>query len=228
MIDAVDPLDGPKPPSDDQGPPDRELLEGIREGSVSALETALRRHWAPLYRSVFRILQSPDQSEEVVQQAFVALWERRTGLDPTGSLTGFLYRTARNRALNQKRDQSARTEKGNGHAEELQAARAPDPHRELERQTLRREVVAAVNRLPPRQREIFVLAKYQGLSRREIAHVLELAPQTVANHLSAALTALRAALRPLLEEFEGGWRTPDTASPTLGGAGAAKRARRPS
>jgi RNA polymerase sigma-70 factor (ECF subfamily) len=55
-------------------------------------------------------------------------------------------------------------------------------------------VESAITALPERRREIFVLSRYHGLSYREIAEVLEISPQTVANQLSAALATLRESL----------------------------------
>jgi RNA polymerase sigma-70 factor (ECF subfamily) len=66
----------------------------------------------------------------------------------------------------------------------------------VEHEELGRIIARAVDALPPRRRDVFVLVRYHGLSYREAAQVLDLAPQTVANHLSMALANLRDSLAP--------------------------------
>jgi RNA polymerase sigma-70 factor, ECF subfamily len=69
----------------------------------------------------------------------------------------------------------------------------------VEENELLRYFERAVSHLPPRRQEIFVLARAHGLSHQEIAEVMKISPQTVANQMSAALADLRQALGPLLD-----------------------------
>ena len=73
------------------------------------------------------------------------------------------------------------------------------PDRTLELSELERAAAAAVASLPERRGEVFRLAREQALSYAEIADVMGLSVQTVANHMSLALSDLRAALRPHLD-----------------------------
>jgi RNA polymerase sigma-70 factor (ECF subfamily) len=77
-----------------------------------------------------------------------------------------------------------------------QEERVATPDELLERSELEREFDLAVAGLPERRREIFLHARMNGLSNREIADVMGITPQTVANQLSAALATLRVALSP--------------------------------
>jgi RNA polymerase sigma-70 factor (ECF subfamily) len=70
------------------------------------------------------------------------------------------------------------------------------PYEDVQGAELQRLAAAAVSRLPERRREVFRLAREEGLSYQEIADILGLSTQTVANHMSLALADLRTALRP--------------------------------
>ena len=74
------------------------------------------------------------------------------------------------------------------------------PDRDVELSELKQAVSKAVRALPPRRREIFRLVREGGFSYEEIAEIMEISRQTVANHMSLALSDLRVMLRPFLPE----------------------------
>jgi RNA polymerase sigma-70 factor (ECF subfamily) len=78
------------------------------------------------------------------------------------------------------------------------SVRSPDD--DLENIELRALIVEAVDSLPSRRRQVFILVRHSGLSYREAAAVLDLSTQTVANHLSLALADLRESLAPRFRE----------------------------
>jgi RNA polymerase sigma-70 factor, ECF subfamily len=175
------------------------LMEQIHEGNRTAMDDLIRRFWGPLVTYAREIVESPDDAEDVVQAVLLKVWERRTEWTPTDRLQAFLYRVTRNEALNHRR--GARRAR-------LRIARlawmrrwAPTPDEILDRSTLAREVKAAVDSLPSRRREIFILARFHGRSHREIAEILDISPQTVANQMTAAVTQLRPALRRIYERY---------------------------
>lgn len=175
-----------------------ELMERVRADDVSALDALMSLYWRPLIVYALEIVGSMDAAEDVVQDVFVQVWSRRSEWRPRGSVRSFLYRIARNRALNERRARRVR---------ELWAARvraqdvaAPaTPLRLVETREVSERVRRAIAALPARQREIVTLARFHGLSHAQIAEVLGISPHTVANHIRAAFAALRDALRPLLD-----------------------------
>lgn len=170
---------------------DQELMEAIVGDGSRALGVLLSRHWKPLVSFVFGFVGRRDVAEDVVQETFVRVWQRRGRWQATGSVRSFLYRIARNLALNENRASQTRARGGIS----LTTDRTDrDPAQLLEEHDLRDAVEAAISALPERRREIFVLSRYHGLSYREIAETLDISPQTVANQLSAALATLRESL----------------------------------
>jgi RNA polymerase sigma-70 factor, ECF subfamily len=180
-------------------------MERIQKGEVPALDEMLRRFWHPLVSYARRIV--PDEAaEDVVQEAVLRVWKDRARWTPTPQLQAFLYRVTRNQALNENRARGSRDRWVEATARESPAP-VRTPLQNLEEQELRSLVAEALDQLPPKRREVFVLIRYHGLSYKEAAGVLNIAPQTVANHVSGALATLRTFLEPRLREL--GDPTPD-------------------
>jgi RNA polymerase sigma-70 factor (ECF subfamily) len=183
-------------------------------GGTEALERALAEYWRPLVAYARRLLGDASAAEDVVQRAFVRLWERDHALPEGEALRPFLYRVVRNLVLNEWRRDGIRERwlaESSTEAEEV--VLGPDRHLEL--LELQEAIDAAVESLPARRREIFVLSRFHGLTNAQIAEVLELSSQTIANQLVSALRTLRVLLRPhlgaadapMLQIVRGGQRT---------------------
>jgi RNA polymerase sigma-70 factor (ECF subfamily) len=158
-------------------------------------ERLLTAYWGPLVRYARGIIGSTDGAEDVVQEAFVGLWQRREPLAPD-RIAPFLYRAVRNRALNDRRWNRVRHL---WRAAQAGERCAPPP---CEEEVTEQRVRDAVAMMPRRRREVFELARYHDLTHKQIALALSMAPQTVANHMSAALRDLRVSLADLLGESE--------------------------
>lgn len=163
-----------------------------------ALDRLLLQFWRPLVAYVSRLLNDAESAEDVVQRAFVRIWERGHAVPTGDDVRPFLYRVVRNLAMNELR----RRQTERSWVEEEAALHTPIalPSRGLEEAELAAALAAAVERLPARRREVFVLSRYHALSNAQIAEVLSIAPQTVANQLVSALRELRVMLGPYLDE----------------------------
>lgn len=195
--------EGPAAGSPDPGRTDwstASLMERIHRGERAAMDDLIRRCWEPLVSYAQEIVEGPDDAEDVVQSVFLRVWERRTEWTPTDRLLAFLYRITRNEALNQRRSRSTRSRLLK-RLSVASARRSIPPPESLERSDLARKVRRAIDDLPPRRREIFTLARFHGRSYREIAEILDISPQTVANQLSSAQAQLRVSLRRVYREL---------------------------
>jgi len=177
--------------------PDSALVRRLRSDDQNALRTLMDSYWEPLVAFARRILSGTGDPEDIAQTAFVRLWARRYRLDESGSLKALLYTIVRNASLDELRKRRRR--------ETAQAgAPAPPsprtPYEDVQGAEFQRLAAAAVARLPERRREVFRLAREEGLSYQEIAQVMELSTQTVANHMSLAMADLRTALKPYLTD----------------------------
>jgi RNA polymerase sigma-70 factor (ECF subfamily) len=174
-------------------------MESIRAGDSEALGQLLERYWASLVAYGRTLLGDSDEAEDVVQEAFVRVWRHRSVWIASGSVSGYLYRITRNLAFNRDRDNRARRRRGAREAlSELRVPRPPTPEDELATTIAFGEVEAAIDQLPPRRREVFVLSRFHALTYSEIAQAMGISEQTVANQMSSALADLRSALARLL------------------------------
>ena len=182
------------PPGDRSSPSaeqDGELLRRLANDEIEALDEAFARFWAPIVSYLMGLLKSREAAEDIAQDAFCRLWERRALLRSDGSLRGFLYQVARNMAISEHRSENVRQRA-------LTALKLEPPtfaHIEMQYDGLSGELKRAIRSLPERRREILILHCIHGLTYKEIARLLGIAPQTVANQFSAALDDLRRGLR---------------------------------
>ncbi len=170
---------------------DAALARRIRNGDPQAFRQFFERYYAFLLHYLERMGVSSEVAEDLVQQAFLAVWERRAQIDPNRSLRAFLFRIGHNRALNHFRDTRRLSRE-----EELPELKDPGPgaDRCTDATLLRTRLREAIARLPERRRAVFELCFLQELTYREAAEVLGISPKTVENQMAQALRQLRAAL----------------------------------
>lgn len=169
----------------------RDLIARLKAGEMAALDFVLARYWSPLVAYLVGVLHSRDSAEDVAQETFCRLWDRRAHLNIDGSLRGFLYHVAHNLAVSEQRRLRTRARS----ADLIRAeTRVTDEAYEVPDDALDAALDRAIRALPERRRQVLVLRSVHGLSYKEIARALGIAPQTVGNQFSAALATLRRAL----------------------------------
>lgn len=169
----------------------QEIARRIRDGDRAAFRTFFDRHHGRLLGAVQGRGVSRDDAEDVVQNAFLYIWEHRERIDPAQSLRAYLFRIGYTRALNAKRGR----EREVAEADPEDAGRAAaTPETDAEQAELRAHIQAAVDALPERRRQVFELCFVQGFTYREAAEALDVTRKTVENHMGLALKDLRGAL----------------------------------
>lgn len=165
-------------------------VEKIMESDREAFDSLFRFLYPRLVRFAFKFVKNKAVAGDIVQDAFVILWENRRNLDPRKSVKPYLYRIVRNRSLNYIRDHSFETVG----LESLNADRLKmrdNPENNQEPEPLMKMLKEWIEDLPKRQREAFELSRFEGLDHDEIAGVMEVSSNTVNNHIVAALNHLR-------------------------------------
>jgi RNA polymerase sigma-70 factor, ECF subfamily len=185
---------------------ERELAARVCAGDERAFARVMQRHWDGLFRYVQRLLERHDAAEDVAQEAFVRLWDRRTSWRRRDTLRPVLYRIARNLALNERRRWTI-FRRWAGRYAQPERDPSPTPLEHAETRDLEAAAARAIEALPERRREIFLLVRYSQMSYREAAEVLGISPQTVANQMSQAMQQLRELLGDRLHEPSGSTRS---------------------
>lgn len=176
---------------------DGDITARLVRGDASALAPVLDVYWNALNRYALRLVGDRDAASDMAQEAFVRLWEGRAALR-SASIGSYLYRVVHNLSVDELRKRAVRG-RGLVRLEATHVERsAADPAEDLDRRELGTAIDGALNTLPPRRREVFVLAYVHSLSYHEIAEIVGISPATVKNHIAAALADVRKELRRTL------------------------------
>ena len=195
-------------------PEEATLVRAVADGSEAALAALYDRHVDGVHAVALRLTSDRQVAEEVVQETFLALWNRAELFDPTlASLATWLRTIARNRTVDRLRAAGRRPPlvslAGRGDADESEgdfdrlgpatvviggAAPDPGPEAAAEAGDLRSAVGAALAEMPEPERVVIVLAYREGLTQAEIAERLEWPLGTVKTRTRRALARLRVAL----------------------------------
>ena len=170
-----------------------DIAERIRHGDTEAFSFIFRQQYEPLCFYAQRFMNDFDGAEGIVQEVFVRLWDARETLTIHTSLRIYLYASVKNSALNYiKRTRGFSPLEGTDeHVDK--AFLLPDA--QLESEEIMRMLEAAIENLPPKCREIFCLAKFDGLSYQEIAEIQNVSINTVKTQLQRALKSLTKSLQ---------------------------------
>ena len=164
-------------------------LEQIRSGNSEALGRLLKETWAPLVLYLHSILDSVEAAEDAAQESYVRLWEHRDRWK-SGSARAVVFRIGRNVALDLRRKAEVRRRWMRRHRRDPVLS-PPTPEERASAGELFQNFREALESLPPRRREVFELIRLRGQSHQDVAQVLDISYQTVANHLRLAMKDLR-------------------------------------
>lgn len=168
-----------------------------REFDEQMLESLFREHFVSLCRFAHLYVKDFESAREIVQDAFVALWEKRSAIDPGKNIPAYLSTTVRNRCLNHLRDHKKFSDRLL--SLENPPADCMDYTRDrLVEAELKQHIDAAISDLPEKCREIFLLNRHDHLKYQEIADKLHISVKTVETQMSRALQHLRSRLAEFL------------------------------
>ncbi len=168
-----------------------DCLRQLRLGDEQAFNALFRYYSSLVYRFAYSYLKSKVEAEEIVQECFLKIWEKRQQLREDIPLKGYLFTTAHHAVLNQLR-RSRHHLRFQTYMAALQPAVATNGAEFSEMEALYQD---ALQKLPPKRRQIFILSRQQGLSYPEIAQQLNLSVKTVEAQMTQALKFLRAHFR---------------------------------
>ncbi len=171
------------------------LVERLRNGDTRAFEQLFKPYYERLCLFANRFIDNMPAAEEIVADAYAALWEKRTTILISISFRAYIYRAVHNRCLNYIKHKRIEREYIDYLLQNyLPADDYSDSGREEE---LEKEVEDAIESLPDKCRQIFKMSRYDHLRYREIASKLDLSPKTVERQMVIALEKLRRQLRHL-------------------------------
>ena len=190
-------MDHPKHDYRRQTPDDAKFTlwsEQIKASSHHAFTELFNAMHAPLLRHAYRYTSDTEAARDIVQNAFLKIWEWREKLEPKKSLKSLLYTIARNLSLNHKRSRRPSTEQP---LDSFVDYRVPSADDILDGMILQKHLRQFINELPPKRKQAFVLSRYYEMSHKEIAQEMGVKHRTVNTHIVHALRDLKARLASL-------------------------------
>ena len=171
---------------------DRELLDLLKQGDQAAFTHIYDRYQGILYIYACKIVQDDDLAEDMIQELFISLWDKRATMQ-IKSLSNYLYSAVRYKFFDLIDKRKVREDYVQAFQVFLQEGHYSTDNYIAEKE-LARIVEKEIANLPPRMREIFLLSEKANLSNEEIAERLGITEKTVKNQVNLAMQTLRVKL----------------------------------
>jgi len=175
-----------------------DILGNLAIGDAVAFRAVYEKFNKKIYTVVLKMLKAKEVAEEVTQEVFLKLWRYDQQFNDVDHLEAWLRTTARNLSLNvfrklaleRKLDDQAFLQFSESQNITEEAVLLNDAKRQLE---------AAIKKLPAQQREIYILCQQEGLKYEEVADQLNISVNTVKTHMKRALASIRASMKTSID-----------------------------
>lgn len=177
-----------------------DIISQISVGNEKVFEQLFKNHYASLCGYAVKYVWDLDQAEEIVQDLFYNLWDKKSTLTINTSIEAYLFRAVRNACLNYLKHQKVKRQHASDviHSQSSEGKGNENPVETLE---LQDKIDKAIDSLPPERQKIFKLSRYEGLKYKEIADRLGISIKTVEVQMGKALKTLRENLTDYLVVF---------------------------
>lgn len=170
---------------------EKRLLAELKNGSFHAFERLYNMYSGKLYNFIMRISSGNQyMAEEVVQSAFIRVWEVRERVEPESSFISFLCTIAKNLLMNMYQRQTVEYVY-NEYLKNTGVDRDSQTEESIDLRFLNEYIDSLAEELPAQRKKIFILSKRQNYTNKEIAEMMGISESTVATQLSLAVKFMR-------------------------------------
>ncbi|RIH63117.1 RNA polymerase sigma-70 factor [Mariniphaga sediminis] len=182
---------------------EQQLFERLKNSDEAAFRVIYNNYSSKLYYFVFEFIPLKDVAENIVQDTFVTLWNRRKELKDNTNLASYLFTGAKNNALYRLRDKKYRQKLFSDAIDvsELNLnvdALATADTSAFAFQEIEQIIQKTLSSLPPQCRKVFELSRFREMKNKEIAEELNISVRTVEGHISKGIKAFKIALKDYL------------------------------
>lgn len=174
------------------------LLDRLNQGDQGALQELFQEHYSMVCRTIHRLIPEQATVEDLAQEVFMRLWQKREQIHITSSPAAYLHRMAINEGLGYLRSRKFFTEEITPNHEGSTFSGGEEYVIQGE---LTQDIQQAIAVLPPKCRTVFTLSRFEELSYQEIADQLGISIKTVENQMGKALKIMRHELRNYLHTW---------------------------
>lgn len=176
---------------------DHLLVLKFKEGSKQAFDNLFLKYYNPLFRYAFNLCKNKFLAEDSVQQIFIKIWKNPSLLSEEITVGKLLFSFTHNQVIDEIRKENTRKKYQDSFANIQETS--VDDKKDNDKLRSLAIIESAIDRLPEKTKEIFRLAKQEGLSYDEIADYLKISQKTVENQMGNAYKKLREYLNPYKE-----------------------------
>ncbi|SHN45434.1 RNA polymerase sigma factor [Chitinophaga sp. CF418] len=171
-------------------PDEQTLSQSLHDGDYLAFEAIYDLYKKPLSARLLKLLKSPEQVAETIQELFLKLWENRSNINPEKPIKGYLYRIAENlvydffrKAATDSRLKTTLLRYTDSAYNNIEKVLYEQESREL--------LYRIIDQLPPQRKRVFILCKLEEKSYREISETLGISTAAVNDHITKANAFLK-------------------------------------
>jgi len=176
------------------------IFQRLADGDHSALRFFFDKYYDDLCNFVNLYIRNKLVAEDIVQDIFVYLWEKRGVINMDTSVKSYLLKAARNKYLNHLRNEKSQQAINLKVIANIVTTEAPN-YNLLDVGRIEGFINESIEKLPPRCREVYLLHKHENLSYRQIASRMAISEKTVENQMTIAIRKLREQLTPFYKEI---------------------------
>ena len=180
---------------------EQELWEQFLQGDEVAYNQILNQYSEKMFNYGYRLCLDKDLVKDCIQDIFLRLWNNRSTISPTDSITWYLLKCTKTSVLRERKKWFNNEELENDYFFNVEFDIETKLITDSETQMLGSKIKSLINQLPNRQKEILYLRFYDNLTLQEISELLEINPQSVYNLLQKAYKSFRSEWSPLLAIF---------------------------
>jgi RNA polymerase sigma-70 factor (family 1) len=177
---------------------EKELLHHIAGGDEKAFVQIFNAYRNKIYTVAYKLTGSQRNAEEIVQDVFMKIWMKRTGLNEVENFDSWLFIITRNTVYSFLKTRASK-ELYNSLEETDLIGIGENADENLKQKEFKLVLNEALEKLPPQQKQVYLLSKESGLKYGEIANQMNIAPETARKHLQYAMRSIRGYLLSRLD-----------------------------
>lgn len=159
-----------------------------------AFKILFKHYYTTLFQFAVSIVKVRESAEEIVEDVFIKVWNKRKNLTEIANLRLYLYVSVKNHCLNHVTRRGNTAEIDLDQLDVVCAELVPNPEDLLVASELLQRVNKSIHELPPKCRIVYKMVKENGLSYKEVGEILNISPRTVENHIAAAIKKIASVL----------------------------------
>ena len=166
----------------------KDLALKLRNNDISAFNSLYWEYHGAVYANALKLIRDPSIAEDIVQETFVALWEKRQSIDPKQDIAGWLFVVSHHKTIDQLKRKLRHTLAEKILREVIEGQNIVEEDITEEQLSA---IEKAVDQLSPQKRKVFELCKMQRRTYEKAAEELQISKYTVKEYLSEAMVSIK-------------------------------------